>query len=296
MDDIVDYFEEFIKKSLVVISLGLGTLILMIMYVFKMLADRPNGPRTLCNADPELNRSKASVLSEGKRSHTRCRSCNSINSEPKNVNSCISNPDKSSSLCSNPNKSSSVCSNPDKSSSVSSNPNKSCSVCSNTNKSSSVCSNTNKTSSACSNTNKTSSTCSNTNKTNSACSNPNKTNSACSNPKNCQTMNTSTSNTILTAKTASISAQITSHPRFDRKTLREVGLSGCSKICRSRSRITGDSDTECRSGPNTIEITKTPSEQMCTTKHHLANSRPCTRYIAIRTSCCSMCCVDDDRR
>ncbi|KAF9823048.1 hypothetical protein SFRURICE_007446 [Spodoptera frugiperda] len=224
MDDIVDYFEEFIKKSLVVISVALGTLILMIMYVFKMLAARPNGPRTLCNADPELNRSK----------------------EPKSVNSCISETERSCSVCSNPEKSSSVCSTT----------NKSCSVC----------------------------------------SNPKKSTSACSNPANCQVMDSSTSNTLLTAKTASISAQVTSHPKFDKKTLREVGLSGCTKVCRSRSRTMGNSNSDCRSGPKTIEITKTPSEQMCRAKNHLANSRPCNKYIGIRTSCCSMCCVDDDRR
>lgn len=245
MDDIVDYFEEFIKKSLVVISVALGTLILMIMYVFKMLAARPNGPRTLCNADPELNRSKASVLS-GKRSQSRCKSCQSINSEPKSVNSCISETERSCSVCSNPEKSSSVCST--------------------------------------------------TNKSFSVCSNPKKSTSACSNPANCQIMDSSTSNTLLTAKTASISAQVTSHPKFDKKTLREVGLSGCTKVCRSRSRTMGNSNSDCRSGPKTIEITKTPSEQMCRAKNHLANSRPCNKYIGIRTSCCSMCCVDDDRR
>ncbi|KAF9414866.1 hypothetical protein HW555_007335 [Spodoptera exigua] len=233
MDDIVDHFEEFIKKSLVVISVALGTLILMIMYVFKMLAARPNGPRTLCCTDLGQSSSKADVQSEGK--YTACKTCNS--------NSDSSTPYKSNSVCSNPNESCSVCSNP--------------------------------------------------NKSNSVCSNPNKSNSVCTNPDTCQLMNTASNHSKITTKT-DISAQVTSHPRFEEKTLREVGLSGCSKVCRSRSPCpTPRTESKSRIGPN-IEFTS--PGQLRRSKHNLADSRPCAKYIAKRTSCCSMCCVDDNRR
>ncbi|KAH9640734.1 hypothetical protein HF086_007305 [Spodoptera exigua] len=194
MDDIVDHFEEFIKKSLVVISVALGTLILMIMYVFKMLAARPNGPRTLCCTDLGQSSSKADVQSEGK--NTACKTCNS--------NSDSLTPYNSNSVCSNPNESCSVCSNP--------------------------------------------------NKSNSVCSNPNKSNSVCTNPDTCQLMNTASNHSKITTKT-DISAQVTSHPRFEEKTLREVGLSGCSKVCRSRSPCpTPRTESKSRIGPN-IEFT-----------------------------------------
>ncbi|XP_059047169.1 uncharacterized protein LOC131842608 isoform X3 [Achroia grisella] len=40
MDDLVDCFQDFIKKSLIVISIAIGTLVVMLMYVLKAITER----------------------------------------------------------------------------------------------------------------------------------------------------------------------------------------------------------------------------------------------------------------
>lgn len=40
MDDLVDCFEDFVKKSLVIISVAVGALIVMMGYLLKVVTDR----------------------------------------------------------------------------------------------------------------------------------------------------------------------------------------------------------------------------------------------------------------
>ncbi|CAH0579400.1 unnamed protein product [Chrysodeixis includens] len=44
--ELVECFEDYVKKSLLLVSVTLGTIVLMVMYVLKLLADRPNASLT----------------------------------------------------------------------------------------------------------------------------------------------------------------------------------------------------------------------------------------------------------
>ncbi|KAJ8728293.1 hypothetical protein PYW08_016678 [Mythimna loreyi] len=42
LDEMVDCFEAFVKKSMLVVSVAVGTLVLMVMYVLKLMSERTN--------------------------------------------------------------------------------------------------------------------------------------------------------------------------------------------------------------------------------------------------------------
>lgn len=44
MDDLVESFEDFVKKSIIAISVTIGLLVAMIAYIFKMNNDRSQAP------------------------------------------------------------------------------------------------------------------------------------------------------------------------------------------------------------------------------------------------------------
>ncbi|CAB3229878.1 unnamed protein product [Arctia plantaginis] len=73
-----------------------------------------------------------------------------------------------------------------------------------------------------------------------------------------------------------------------------------TKNTESNSRVTLISanleEMQTQTAPKDQPLTKPTFTPGCLPKHHLSKPRPCARYIAIRNSCCSMCCYDDDRR
>lgn len=40
MDDLVECFEDFVKKSLIIISFGIGVIVAMLLYLLKTVCDR----------------------------------------------------------------------------------------------------------------------------------------------------------------------------------------------------------------------------------------------------------------
>ncbi|KAJ0177338.1 hypothetical protein K1T71_007347 [Dendrolimus kikuchii] len=68
MDDLVCSFEDFVKKSLVIVSVALGAVVLMLVYVLKIVTDRTarSGPE-VANVDIGLQHQNIDVKSEDKR-------------------------------------------------------------------------------------------------------------------------------------------------------------------------------------------------------------------------------------
>ncbi|XP_050346094.1 uncharacterized protein LOC126770635 isoform X2 [Nymphalis io] len=50
MDDLVECFEDFVKKSLFVISFGIGLIIALLAYILKIVQDRPPTPHIIAEA------------------------------------------------------------------------------------------------------------------------------------------------------------------------------------------------------------------------------------------------------
>lgn len=55
IDELVECFEDFIRKSLLMISVTLGTIVLMVMYVLKLLSDRPSAALTSRDYEDEYD-------------------------------------------------------------------------------------------------------------------------------------------------------------------------------------------------------------------------------------------------
>ncbi|CAB3224361.1 unnamed protein product [Arctia plantaginis] len=140
----------------------------------------------------------------------------------------------------------------------------------------------------------------------------------CSTSKKCKKEKSSCNRRMLMCNKKTCSVQETmddsiksSRSSSEEKLIREVKLSACSKTfpscdqngtknTESNSRVTLISanleEMQTQTAPKDQPLTKPTFTPGCLPKHHLSKPRPCARYIAIRNSCCSMCCYDDDRR
>ncbi|XP_031765402.2 uncharacterized protein LOC116413001 isoform X1 [Galleria mellonella] len=55
MDDLVDCFDDFIKKSLIIVSVAIGALVIMLVYVLKIVTERPQVAHTTTGNESNIS-------------------------------------------------------------------------------------------------------------------------------------------------------------------------------------------------------------------------------------------------
>lgn len=51
MEDLVESFEDFVKKSLILMFVGVGTMVMMLIYMLKVITDRTGTPNASAGND-----------------------------------------------------------------------------------------------------------------------------------------------------------------------------------------------------------------------------------------------------
>ncbi|KAG6450284.1 hypothetical protein O3G_MSEX006481 [Manduca sexta] len=106
--------------------------------------------------------------------------------------------------------------------------------------------------------------------------------------KNCKSIVLQTSKSIPKSDKFANTEPISRDPSNDETILSSVALSTCSKSCPSSSR-----SLVRKASPARPTIPSLPTNY---TNRRLSPARVCPKLVTTKKSCCSLCCVDDDRR